>query len=219
MSHLEVVHESESRIHATRRITVHCASPIGLPGAFEYSEEVGADDNLEAAKFLTRTSGRGPIAQFRQSPVQLHLVMTEEIPISDIANVIRLAVAPVFLLTANGTLIATLNTRLGRVVDRSRSLEAQLERNPDHIERLRAELKVLSVRIRLAQAAIALAVLATLFVCLLISCAFIGAFVSTDLTTMIGVMFVIAMLCLIGALLVFLREIFLAVKFAERRIR
>jgi hypothetical protein len=145
--------------------------------------------------------------------------MTDELPISDIASVIRLAVAPVFLLTANGTLIATLNTRLGRVVDRSRSLEAQIEGRPDHVERLRAELKVLAIRIRLAQAAIALAVLATLFVCLLISCAFIGAFVSTDLTTAIGVMFVIAMLCLIGSLLVFLREIFLAVKFAERRIR
>jgi hypothetical protein len=119
--------------------------------------------------------------------------MTDEIPISDIANVIRLAVAPVFLLTANGTLIATLNTRLGRVVDRSRLLESQIESRPDHVERLRAELKVLAIRIRLAQAAIALAVLATLFVCLLISCAFIGAFVSIDLTTAIGVMFVIAM--------------------------
>ena len=144
--------------------------------------------------------------------------MTDELPITDITHVIQLAVAPVFLLTAIGTLIATLNVRLGRVVDRSRSLEGQLERTPPHAERLRAELKVLGVRIRLAQAAIALAVLAALFMCLLVTSAFVGAFVSVDLSAPIGSLFIIAMLCLIGALLVFLREIFLAVRFAERRI-
>ncbi len=43
--------------------------------------------------------------------------------VSDIVRIIQLVVAPVFLLTAVGTLINALNTRLGRAVDRRRVLE------------------------------------------------------------------------------------------------
>ena len=43
--------------------------------------------------------------------------------LGDIAHVIQLAVAPVFLLTGVGTLLAVLSNRLGRAVDRSRVLE------------------------------------------------------------------------------------------------
>ena len=41
---------------------------------------------------------------------------------------VQLAVAPVFLLTAIGTVIAALNIRLGRAVDRRRHLEAAEEK-------------------------------------------------------------------------------------------
>jgi len=40
--------------------------------------------------------------------------------ITDIAHVIQLSVAPVFLLTAISTLIGAMNTRLGRIIDRRR---------------------------------------------------------------------------------------------------
>ena len=46
--------------------------------------------------------------------------------IADITRVIQLAVAPVFLLTAIGTIISALNIRLGRVVDRRRVLNERL---------------------------------------------------------------------------------------------
>ena len=46
-----------------------------------------------------------------------------ETHITDITHVIQLAVAPVFLLTAIGTLITALNNRLGRVIDRRRVLQ------------------------------------------------------------------------------------------------
>ena len=49
-----------------------------------------------------------------------------ETHISDITQVIQLAVAPVFLLTAIGTLITALNNRLGRVIDRRRVLQERL---------------------------------------------------------------------------------------------
>jgi H+/Cl- antiporter ClcA len=132
--------------------------------------------------------------------------------VPEIFNVIQLAVAPVFLLTAIGTVIAALNIRLGRAVDRRRDLESKLAKMAEE-EQLaaRVELAVIARRIRFAYFAITAAVTSGLFVCLLIAGAFIGAFVRVSLSYTIGAMFVFAMLALIASLLLFLREIFLAV--------
>ena len=48
--------------------------------------------------------------------------------VPEIAGVIQLAIAPVFMLTAVGTVIGALNIRLGRAVDRRRELEERLSR-------------------------------------------------------------------------------------------
>ena len=140
--------------------------------------------------------------------------------ISDITHVIQLAVAPVFLLTAVGTLLGVLTNRLSRVVDRSRVVEDQVTAfDGESLVLVRQELQVLARRIRLIYAAIALAVLGAIFVCLLIACAFLGAFVAMDLSRLIGALFVLSMLTLIVSLAVFLREIFYAVNSASRAIR
>jgi len=132
--------------------------------------------------------------------------------VPEIATVIQLAVAPVFLLTAIGTLIMALNARLGRAVDRRRVLEQALaERASVEADSARAELAQIARRIRCAYRAILFAVLAALFVCLLIAGAFAGAFVATDLTRPIAALFVLAMLALVASLVFFLREVFLAV--------
>jgi hypothetical protein len=54
-------------------------------------------------------------------------------------------------------------------------------------------------------------VVAGLFICLLIVGAFLAAFVAVDVSRTIAAMFTCAMLALIACLLLFLREIFLAV--------
>jgi hypothetical protein len=132
--------------------------------------------------------------------------------VPEIAGVIQLAVAPVFLLTAIGTVIAALNVRLGRAVDRRRELEAKAAALPAEELRLAlAELAVIARRIHFVYLAILSAVISGLFVCLLIAGAFLGAFVRLDLSYTIGAMFIFAMLALIACLLLFLREIFLAV--------
>ncbi|MGQ0544990.1 MAG: DUF2721 domain-containing protein [Betaproteobacteria bacterium] len=132
--------------------------------------------------------------------------------VPQIAGVIQLAVAPVFMLTAIGALLAALGGRLGRAVDRRRALEQGLSRMPPG-ERpsAEAELATIARRIRFVYLAILFAVVSGLFICLLIAGAFLGAFVRADLSYTIGAMFIFAMLALIACLLFFLREIFLAV--------
>ena len=123
-----------------------------------------------------------------------------------------MAIAPVFMLTAVGTVINALSVRLGRAVDRRRELEERLAAmSPDELPSAQDELATIARRIRFVYFSIVFAVIAALFIALLIVAAFAGAFVRTDLSPMIAGMFVCAMLALIVCLLLFLREIFLAV--------
>jgi len=113
-----------------------------------------------------------------------------------------------------------LSTRLGRAVDRSRTLEERLRQlQPEGQKTARAELGLLDRRVRLVYGAIVLAVVCALFVGLLIAVAFVDAFIDIDLSKFIGLLFIAAMLAFILSLMVFLREIFLAVTSARDRMR
>jgi len=116
------------------------------------------------------------------------------------------------MLTAVGTVIGALNIRLGRAVDRRRELEERLHAmSREELPSAQDELATIVRRIRFVYLSIVFAVISALFVALLIAGAFLGAFVRTDLSFTIAGMFICAMIALIVCLLLFLREIFLAV--------
>ena len=141
-------------------------------------------------------------------------------PLSDISHVIQLAIAPVFLLTGVGTILNVLTGRLARAVDRRRVLMTEMSRLDAAIADLaRQELAFEHRRIRLVYIAIGLSVLCALLVCLLISIAFIDAFVALDLGKVVATLFVFALIALTGSLAVFMREIFLAVDSVRAPIR
>jgi hypothetical protein len=131
--------------------------------------------------------------------------------IFDISRTIQLAVAPVFLLTAIGTIINVLISRLARAVDRRRILEEHLpEFVGEVLEDAVRELRMLQRRIIFVLWSVALAVLAALLVCLLIGVAFAGAYISVDLSREVAVLFIGAVVALTFCLLLFLREISIA---------
>jgi len=143
-----------------------------------------------------------------------------ETHIADITRAIQLAVAPVFLLTAIGTLITALNNRLGRAVDRRRIVQERLQdAGRDDAAEARRELARLAQRSRLIYFAILAAVAAALLVCLVVALAFVGALLSVELSKMVAVLFILSMCALIVSLALFLREIFLAVSFGGLRLR
>ena len=131
--------------------------------------------------------------------------------ISNIGPVIQLSVAPVFLLTAIGALIGVHTGRLGRAVDRTRILEERLTKGPQDVAPPMIELEVLRRRMRLIYLSIALDVISALLVGLTIVTAFLDAFLESNLSRLIALLFVGAMFAFIASLAVFLREIFLAV--------
>ena len=129
---------------------------------------------------------------------------------NNIAQIIQLSVAPVFLLAAIGTLLVVLTSRLARVVDRNRALDADIVS-----DRLlfgddayhRNEFRILDQRMNLINRAITLATIANLFVCLVVVALFSGALLGVDLSRLIAAMFIAAMGALICALLAFLVEV------------
>jgi Protein of unknown function (DUF2721) len=131
----------------------------------------------------------------------------------DITHTIQLAVAPVFLLTALGTTLSVFATRLGRIVDRARRLESQLEgQAPASQPACEQELLELAVRARLIQWALTAGTVAALLVCLLIAVAFLGYLFEANLGTAVAVLFIMAVGGFVAALVCFLREVFLATR-------
>jgi hypothetical protein len=132
---------------------------------------------------------------------------------SDLSQIIQLSVAPVFLLAGIGAFINVLAIRLGRIFDRSRVLEAAFDSGDSTGKAaMMAELLALEHRSKLAYLGIILDVFAALFVCLLIAIAFAEHFFGFESRGLIAGLFIASMLALIGGLMAFLREVFIAVK-------
>ena len=137
--------------------------------------------------------------------------MSTGVHFADVAHVIQVAVAPVFLLSGIGVMLSTFTTRLGRIVDRARVLTERLElRDEPRAGRLKLELDTLSRRARWIDRAIALTTIAGLLICLVIAVLFIDYLMAFDLSLPIVLLFLAAMLCFIVAFGAFLREVLVA---------
>ena len=127
--------------------------------------------------------------------------------IEEIARVIQLSIAPVFLITGISGLLGVLSGRLGRTIDRARVLAKE----PD-VKQHHQELTVLALRAKLMYRAITLGTSSALLICFVIASLFISAFVRFPVSAVVAILFIGAMLALIAALLLFLREVFLATR-------
>ncbi len=129
-----------------------------------------------------------------------------------IAHVIQLALAPVFLLSGVGIFLTVLTNRLARVVDRAREVE-QTARSAaaQELPRYRESLRILSRRAHLVNRAITLSTISALLVALVVATLFLSALLEISLSAPIATMFILAMLSLIAGLLLFLREVFMAI--------
>ncbi len=126
----------------------------------------------------------------------------------DIAKVINLAVAPVFLLTGISGALNVLSTRLSRIIDRGRKLnEEHVITDTTHAEDVDNEQRMLSVRAKLIHRAIMTCTVSALFICIVIIALFLEVLLQFQLQLFIVIMFMAALCCLSFGLLMFLREI------------
>ena len=102
-------------------------------------------------------------------------------------------------------------TRLARVIDRARSIEAGWNALDDTGRALAlAEMKTLERRRHICSWSINYCTVSALFICLVIVALFVEEFFGASLKWPAGVLFVLSMVSLILGLACFLREVYLA---------
>lgn len=126
-----------------------------------------------------------------------------------VAHAVQLAVAPVFLLSGIGAMLAVMTSRLGRIIDRARDLEERLvDASPEFLSSLQTDLRMLSQRAKLIYLAIALCTTTALLVCTVVAFLFVSAFLQFDASVIVALLFIAAMSTFVLGLLWFLREIY-----------
>lgn len=127
--------------------------------------------------------------------------------VSEVAQTIQLAVAPIFLLAGVGAFLNVCAGRLSRIVDRARDLEPKIiaSRGRDH-DRLIREIRILDRRMKLVSQAIFLSVLSALLTCTVVALLFAAGLAELDVGTPIALLFIAAMVAIALAFAVFLVE-------------
>lgn len=124
-----------------------------------------------------------------------------------VAQIIQLAVAPVFLLAGVGAFLNVCAGRLARIVDRARGLEPRIldSRGGEH-DRLIAELRVLDRRMALVSHAIFLSVLSALMICAVVVLLFAASLTGAHFGTAVALLFIASMIAIGAGFAVFLVE-------------
>lgn len=126
---------------------------------------------------------------------------------SEIAQVVQLSVAPVFLLAGIGAFLNVCAGRLSRIVDRARSLEPLIleARGREH-DRLLGEIRVLDRRMALVSRSIFLSVLSALLTCTVVVLLFVTGLTDTNFSTLVALLFIASMIAIGSGFAIFLHE-------------
>lgn len=124
-----------------------------------------------------------------------------------IAQTIQLSLAPVFVLVAIGNILNILSNRLGRVVDRARVLQERhtMTSGAEH-DMVVNEIRLVDRRMILITHAIRFMVIGSLLIGVTVAVLFLESLVRLDLHNVAAGTFIAAILMLMIALVLFLRE-------------
>jgi MFS family permease len=124
-----------------------------------------------------------------------------------VAQIIQLAVAPVFLFAGIGAFLNVCTGRLSRIVDRAREIEPLLlsSRGTEH-DRWLNELRILDRRMVLVSRAIFLSVLAAVLTCSVVILLFAASLTGAHFGTAIALLFIASMISIGTGFAVFLIE-------------
>lgn len=143
--------------------------------------------------------------------------MTQGAPVTAIAHLISLAIAPVFLLAGIGSILNVLAGRLARSVDRWRRLEeAYAALDGEALAEATEELHILDRRMTVINLAISCCTASALFICLVVAILFVADLADFPFGRPIALLFILAMLMLVIGLVLFIYEVRLAMRSIRR---
>ena len=147
---------------------------------------------------------------------ETHILVASPLPnlptLSTVAQAIQLAIAPVFLLAGIGAFLNVCVSRLARIIDRARIVEAlvlETPAGPEH-DRHVWEVNRLDRRMKVVNAAIFLCVASAATVCAVVCTMFLAVLIKPPLGPVIAILFILAMLLITFAFATFLHEVRLA---------
>ena len=138
--------------------------------------------------------------------------MSDGASLATVVDTIRVAVAPVFLLSGIGVMLSVLTGRLARVVDRARAFNGLSKEAISADSNLTAELDLLPKRISLINRAILLSVASALAVSLVIALLFVSRLADLNIGITVAVTFIVSMLLLMAGVVCFLIEVRLSLR-------
>ncbi|MFL6749030.1 MAG: DUF2721 domain-containing protein [Sphingomicrobium sp.] len=131
----------------------------------------------------------------------------------NLAQIIQLAIAPVFLLAGLGSFLNVCAGRLARIVDRARKLEPRiLESRGEEHDRLIREIRMLDRRTQVVNRAIFSTVLAAVLISLVVILLFAAFLTGVRFGNAIALLFIAAMLATASGFAIFLHETRLGTK-------
>jgi hypothetical protein len=123
---------------------------------------------------------------------------------SGIISALQTAIGPVILISGVGLLLLSMTNRLGRAIDRARGLASV---DSSKREQVKNQLEILYYRAKILRWAILLAAVSALCSGMLVISLFISVLTQIDLGWLIGGIFIISMLALIGSLVIFIQDV------------
>ena len=135
--------------------------------------------------------------------------MTGPETLEHIAQIIQLAITPVFMIVGIAGLLNVLTGRHGRMVDRARALQKGLAKvtNEAAVQAMKNEQRRLKRRRFLSHFAITMATFSAITVCSVVVALFVGQLFALDVAFLVSIMFIVCMSMLITAFTAFLGEV------------
>jgi hypothetical protein len=128
--------------------------------------------------------------------------------LSELIPVLTIAIGPVILISGVGLLLLSMTNRLGRTIDRSRSLiVTRYHEHEDDRKAHEAQLEILWRRALLLRTAITLAAIAALLAAILIIMLFVGVILKLEIALVVIALFVGCLVAVIISLVYFICDI------------
>lgn len=129
-----------------------------------------------------------------------------------LTQILQLSITPVALVSGVALLLLSMTNRLGRVIDRSRTLVERGGRGADLDEAAAAEVGILFRRARFLQIGIGLMATNVFFAVLMVAALFAMSLLGAALGALVLGLFGGCLLCLAASVACFLADIFLSIR-------
>ena len=125
----------------------------------------------------------------------------------ELIPILQMAIGPVILISGVGLLLLSMTNRMGRVIDRSRTLIREMTAPGADKGCIRSQIHILVKRANLLRFSIIMASLSVTLASILIVTLFLSGLFGIDAPWMIALLFIACMVCVVGSLVAFIWDI------------